>query len=343
MQVAQSLYENGHITYMRTDSTNLAKVAIEAARELVATQYGREYLPAEPRVYQTKVKNAQEAHEAIRPAGHPFEFPESLRGELNPDEFKLYDLIWKRTIASQMADARGRRITITIEGDGARVPGQRQDDRLPRLSAGLRRRQRRSGGRTGRPRDGAAAASRSAKRSTAASWTPRATPRSRPAGYSEAALTAALEEMGIGRPSTYASIIDTILAREYVFKKGNALVPTWVAFAVAQLLEEHLPNLVDYQFTAQMEDDLDAISRGETESRRLSAGVLFRQRHAGPEAAAGQQGRRDRRPRHQPHLDRQAAKGGEAEIFVRVGRYGPFLEQGERRREPARRHRRRTN
>src|SRR6185295_19411771 len=119
MQAAQSLYENGHITYMRTDSTNLAKVAVEAARDLVVSQYGAEYVPAEPRLYQTKVKNAQEAHEAIRPAGHPFDFPEQLRGELNADEFKLYDLIWKRTVASQMADARGRRITITIEGDGA--------------------------------------------------------------------------------------------------------------------------------------------------------------------------------------------------------------------------------
>ena len=124
MQVAQSLYENGHITYMRTDSTTLATVAIEAARQLVASQYGKEYLPAAPRLYQTKVKNAQEAHEAIRPAGHRFDFPESLRGRLSPDEFKLYDLIWKRTIASQMTDARGHRVTITIEGDGAGVPGQ---------------------------------------------------------------------------------------------------------------------------------------------------------------------------------------------------------------------------
>src|SRR4029077_13139135 len=119
MQVAQSLYENGHITYMRTDSTNLAQVAIDAARDLVAREYGPEYLPETPRVYQTKVKNAQEAHEAIRPAGHPFDFPEQLRGELSADEFKVYDLIWKRTVASQMADARGRRLTITIEGSGA--------------------------------------------------------------------------------------------------------------------------------------------------------------------------------------------------------------------------------
>ena len=119
MQAAQSLYENGHITYMRTDSTNLASVAIEAARSLVSSQYGQEYLPDSPRVYSTKVKNAQEAHEAIRPAGHPFDFPEQLRGRLGPDEFKLYDLIWKRTVASQMADCRGQRITVTIAGGGA--------------------------------------------------------------------------------------------------------------------------------------------------------------------------------------------------------------------------------
>ena len=153
MQVAQSLYENGHITYMRTDSTTLASVAIEAARQLVASQYGKEYLPPAPRLYQTKVKNAQEAHEAIRPAGHEFDFPESLRGRLSPDEFKLYDLVWKRTIASQMTDARGHRVTITIEADGGGVRGRRQDDRVSRLFAGLRRGIGRSRGRFGRPRN----------------------------------------------------------------------------------------------------------------------------------------------------------------------------------------------
>ena len=137
MQIAQGLYETGHITYMRTDSTTLAAVAVQAARDLVASQYGPEYLPSKAIVYQTKVKNAQEAHEAIRPAGHPFDLPETLRSQLSPDAFKLYDLIWKRTVASQMTEARGRRITITVEADGATVPGQRQDHRFSRILACL--------------------------------------------------------------------------------------------------------------------------------------------------------------------------------------------------------------
>jgi DNA topoisomerase-1 len=328
MQAAQSLYENGHITYMRTDSTNLAKVAVEAARELVQSQYGGEYLPGEARLYQTKVKNAQEAHEAIRPAGHPFDFPEQLRSELNADEFRLYDLIWKRTVASQMADAQGRRITITIEGDGAvfEVGGKtidfagylrayvegsddpqadlaEQDTVLPQVSVGeaLKCEGLESKSHTTQP----------------------------PARFSEAALTRALEEMGIGRPSTYASIIDTILAREYVFKKGNALVPTWVAFAVAQLLSEHLPNLVDYTFTAQMEDDLDAISRGESGHVDYLRGFYF---------GNGKAGLKRQLENKVEEIDARdigriligTPAGGEP-IHVRVGRYGPFLEQGDRR------------
>ncbi|MBI3837481.1 MAG: type I DNA topoisomerase [Planctomycetia bacterium] len=328
MQIAQSLYETGHITYMRTDSTNLAKVAVDAARELVRSQYGSEFLPGEPRLYQTKVKNAQEAHEAIRPAGHPFAFPESLRGELNQDEFRLYDLIWKRTVASQMADAQGRRITITVSGDNAvfQVGGKtidfpgylrayvegsddpqadlaEQDTVLPSVTVGesLSCRELETKSHTTQP----------------------------PARFSEAALTRALEEMGIGRPSTYASIIDTILAREYVFKKGNALVPTWVAFAVAQLLTDHLPNLVDYQFTAQMEDDLDAISRGESGHIDYLRGFYF---------GNGKPGLKRLLENKSSEIDARdigriligKPDGGEP-IFVRVGRYGPFIEQGERR------------
>jgi DNA topoisomerase-1 len=328
MQVAQSLYENGHITYMRTDSTSLASVAVEAARDLVAREYGPEYLPPSPRLYQTKVRNAQEAHEAIRPAGHPFSLPEQLRSELSPDEFKLFDLIWKRTIASQMSDARGHRLVITIEGGGAtfQVSGKTIDfpgylrayvegsddpegdlaDRetvLPQLAIGeeLDCKNLETKSHTTQP----------------------------PARFSEAALTRALEEMGIGRPSTYASIIDTILAREYVFKRSNALVPTWTAFAVSQLLEAHLPNLVDYQFTAQMEEDLDAISRGERENLQYLREFYFGNGTSGLK----------------PHLDNKVGEidarhvsriligrpEGEEEIFVRVGRYGPFLEQGSRR------------
>ena len=313
MEVAQSLYENGHITYMRTDSTTLASVAIETARQIISSQYGKEYLPDGPRIYQTKVKNAQEAHEAIRPAGHPFALPEALRNVLSPDEFRLYDLIWKRTVASQMADARARRITIRVVVNGANfeasgkiidfpgylrayVEGSDDPDSelagrevvLPPVTVGeaLDCRQLQSKSHTTQP----------------------------PNRYSEASLTRALEEMGIGRPSTYASIIDTILARDYVFKakRGNVLVPTWTAFAVSQLLEAHLPDLVDYQFTAEMEDELDAISRGELDSLRVPPPFLLWQGREGTEGPGREQDRRDRRPRRLPRAHRQArgAAGG---------------------------------
>lgn len=357
MQVAQSLYENGHITYMRTDSTTLASVAIEAARQLVASQYGSEYLSPTPRVYQTKVKNAQEAHEAIRPAGHPFAFPETLRGRLSPDEFRLYDLIWKRTIASQMADAQGHRVTIGIEAaldattaqqaagvtfeatgktiefpgylrayvEGADDPESDLADRervLPKLAVG--------------------------ESLDCVELSPKSHTTQPPNRYSEATLTRALEEMGIGRPSTYAAIIETILARDYVVKakRGNVLVPTWTAFAVSQLLETHLPDLVDYQFTAEMEDELDQISRGEMSHVDYLRMFYFGNDHHGLKQLladklneieardvcrislgrpiAGQTG-------NQPESGQNDTRSAGEEVFVRVGRYGPFLEQGDRR------------
>jgi DNA topoisomerase-1 len=329
MQAAQGLYENGHITYMRTDSTNLATVAIEAARDLVASQYGREYLPAEPRVYKSKVKNAQEAHEAIRPAGHPFDFPEQLRGQVGDDEFKLYDLIWKRTVASQMADSRGRRVSITIEVAGATFiatgsvidfagylrayvegsddPEAELADRetvLPSVSEGetLECRELAPKGHTTQP----------------------------PNRFTEAALTKALEERGIGRPSTYASIIDTILARNYVFKKSGALVPTWTAFSVSQLMEKHLPKLVDYDFTAQMEDDLDAISRGEAKQTDYLRRFYF---------GDGQPGLKKQLDHKAEEIDAREVcsitlgkpAGASAPLVIRVGRYGPYIEYGDRR------------
>ncbi len=328
MQVAQSLYENGHITYMRTDSTNLASVAVEAARDLVKSQYGAEYLPSAPRVYQTKVKNAQEAHEAIRPAGHPFELPEALRSKISAEEFKLFDLIWKRTIASQMSDCRGRRISITLEGAGAifRVSGKTIDfpgylrayvegsddpqaelaDKetlLPPLAKG----------------DLVKCEALEAKSHTTQP----------PARFTEATLTAGLEEKGIGRPSTYASIIDTILAREYVFKKSNALVPTWLAFSVVQLLESHLAYLVDYGFTAQMEDDLDAISRGERAHVEYLQGFYFGNGKPGlKQELANKVDQIDARDISRIRIGRP--EGSSDDVFVRVGRYGPFLEHGER-------------
>ncbi|NQT38097.1 MAG: type I DNA topoisomerase [Planctomycetes bacterium] len=332
MQVAQSLYENGHITYMRTDSTNLASTAVEAARDLVASQYGPEYLPDSPRTYVTKVKNAQEAHEAIRPAGHPFDFPEALRGQLSAEEFKLYDLIWKRTVASQMADARGHRITITVEADGAvfQVSGKTIDF-FGYLRAYVE----------GSDDPRADLADREDVLPTVAvgevlHWgelEPKSHTTQPPNRYSEAALTRALEELGIGRPSTYASIIDTILAREYVFKRSNALVPTWVAFAVVQLLEAHLPNLVDYSFTAAMEDDLDGISRGEADRTEYLHKFYFGNGQDGlKKLLADKVDEIDARSVCQVSLGKPPGEGAAGEeINVRVGRYGPFIEQGERR------------
>ncbi|NLS91630.1 MAG: type I DNA topoisomerase [Planctomycetaceae bacterium] len=326
MQVAQSLYETGHITYMRTDSTNLASLAVEAARNLVKSQYGEEYLPAQPRLYQTKVKNAQEAHEAIRPAGHPFDFPERLRASLTGDEFRLYDLIWKRTIASQMADARGHRITVTVECDGAvfqvsgktidfpgylRVYVEGSDDPEADLA----------------DREAILPAVKPGETLECRKLEPKTHTTKAPNRYSEAALTRTLEEKGIGRPSTYASIIETILARNYVFKRNGALVPTWVAFAVCQLLEIHLPDLVDYTFTAQMEDELDAISRGEMAHLDYLSEFYFGNDHPGLKKQLDSK------------VDEIDAKNvsriplgkpeGGAEVVVRVGRYGPFIEQGD--------------
>ncbi len=333
MQVAQSLYENGYITYMRTDSTNLAQVAVEAARDLVRSEYGAEYLPTQPRTYKSKVKNAQEAHEAIRPAGHPFRLPESLRGELDRDQFRLFELIWKRTIASQMADARGHRITITVEGGGAvfQVSGKTIDfpgflrayvEGSDDPNAELADKE------TILPSCPAASVGYAA-----AIWSRESHTTQPPARFSEASLTRTLEEMGIGRPSTYAAIIDTILARDYVFKKGNALVPTWVAFSVIRLLTEHLPNLVDYQFTAQMEDFLDEISRHEKQHVEYLEHFFFGNETPGLEGPGRVEDQGGRCAGRQPVPGRHAAGGAEhpEEIFVRVGKYGPFLEQGERR------------
>ena len=267
MSVAQKLYENGFITYMRTDSITLSETAITAARRQAAALFGGEYVPDKPRVYASKVKNAQEAHEAIRPAGDTFRTPAETG--LSGDQFRLYELIWKRTIASQMKDALGQSVSVRVTGlstrgeraefgatgktitfygflkayvESADDPSTDRDDqerRLPNLAEG----------------DPLTAAAVDAE---GHSTRP-------PARYTEASLVKELEEREIGRPSTYASIIGTILAREYVFKKGTALVPSFLAFAVVNLLEQHFGNLVDYDFTAHMEDGLDEIARGNAE------------------------------------------------------------------------------
>ncbi len=296
-------------------------------RRLVAEEYGNDYLPAEPRVYRSKVKNAQEAHEGIRPAGHPFELPGGLRNELNADEFKIFDMIWKRTMASQMADARGRRIVITIEGEGClfQVSGKTidfpgylrayvegsdtpeaeladQETVLPSVAVG----------------EALKCLEMTAKEHSTHP----------PSRYSEAALTKALEERGIGRPSTYASIIDTIQNRNYAFKKGGALVPTWVAFSVVKLLEEHLAGLVDYQFTAQMEDDLDAISRGEREYLDYLNAFYFGNGRPGLKPQLQHKGE-EIDARNISRIPIGTPDGGEP-VYVRVGRYSPFVEQGDR-------------
>ncbi|WP_433330142.1 type I DNA topoisomerase [Spirillospora sp. CA-294931] len=327
MSVAQKLYENGFITYMRTDSITLSETAITAARRQAATLFGAEYVPDKPRVYTSKVKNAQEAHEAIRPAGETFRTPAETG--LSGDQFRLYELIWKRTIASQMKDAAGQSVSIRVTGvstsnevaefgatgktitfhgflkayvESADDPSTDRDDqerRLPNLDQG----------------DPLSAQSIAAEgHSTRA-----------PARYTEASLVKELEEREIGRPSTYASIIGTILDRGYVFKKGTALVPSFLAFAVINLLEQHFGNLVDYDFTANMEDGLDEIARGEAERVRWLQRFYF--------GANGEEGLKELTQ----DIGDIDAKGISSfpikgtDIMVRVGRYGPYLDRdGER-------------
>ena len=335
MQVAQRLYENGYITYMRTDSTTLSETALAAARREITRLYGPEYASEQPRIYTRKVKNAQEAHEAIRPAGDSFRSPEAVAAEVGADEGRLYDLIWRRTIASQMKDAQGQRTTVRIgatstaqedcefatsgtvitfagfrraygegadevEGSGG---GDEQERRLPQLTVG----------------DALFLAGIDVQgRET--------TPPNR---YTEASLVKALEDKGVGRPSTYASIMSTIQDRGYVWKRGASLIPTWTAFAVIGLLEQHFPNLVDYGFTAALEDDLDAIARREKERVPWLREFYFGNGKPGLKALVSD------------HLDEidarevnsfplgQSSDG--ADVVVRVGRFGPYIQRGEER------------
>jgi DNA topoisomerase-1 len=328
MRVAQRLYENGYTTYMRTDSTTLSESALTAARQQARDLYGAEYVPQAPRLYEKKVKNAQEAHEAIRPAGDRFRTPAQVAGELRGDEFALYELIWKRTVASQMADARGstatvklgatledgRRVEFSASGtvitfrgflaayeegrddDGGRGPGGEEERRLPKLSEGVDLRVVRA------EADGHET--------------------SPPPRYTEATLVKAMEEKGIGRPSTYASIIGTIQDRGYVGNRGSALIPTWLAFAVTRLLEEHFGSLVDYDFTASMEEDLDRIANGDEHRAQWLARFYF-----GDEAKT-MEGLR--------HLVEDLGEIDARKIstipigdgiVVRVGRYGPYVEE----------------
>jgi DNA topoisomerase-1 len=328
MRVAQRLYESGYITYMRTDSTTLSESALEAARRQVRDLFGDEFVPEKPRRYGRTVANAQEAHEAIRPAGDEFRTPKEVQGQLGRDEFALYDLVWKRTLASQMEDARGQTVSLRIaasssKGEDAEFgasgtvitfrgfleayePGRDEpadDDEervLPQLTVG--------------------------QEISVVELEPDGHATVPPARYTEPTLVKALEDRGIGRPSTYAAILSTIVDRGYVFKRGTALVPTFVAFAVVNLLERHFQQLVDFDFTARMEDDLDRIASGGEERVDWLTKFYF--------------GNGDDPGLHHlvtDHLDEIDARAVNSiaipgsEAVVRVGRYGPYLERGEQR------------
>jgi DNA topoisomerase-1 len=324
MRLAQRLYENGYITYMRTDSTTLSESALTAAREQATSLFGADYVPLQPRRYERKVKNAQEAHEAIRPSGDRFRTPQDVRSELSPDEHALYELIWMRTIASQMKDAQGQTVSLRIAGDSsageavdfgasgtvitfrgflAAYEEGRDDDRpakdddeerrLPNLAEGdpveLR------------------------------ALEPQGHETSPPARYTEATLVRTLEELGIGRPSTYASILGTILDRGYVFKRGTALVPAFLAFSVVGLLEQHFGRLVDYDFTARMEDDLDRIASGDEHRVEWLGRFYFGDGTGGLHELVSDLGAIDAREINSLEI-------GDG-IVLRVGRYGPYLER----------------
>jgi len=337
MRVAQRLYENGHITYMRTDSTTLSETALTAARKQARELYGDAYVPAEPRRYTRKVKNAQEAHEAIRPSGDSFRTPGQLASQLSSDEFRLYELIWKRTVASQMADAVGTSLSVRLTGTSTTgevaefaatgktitFPGflrayvESSDDesaededserRLPALTRG--------------------------QELTARELDPKGHSTSPPARYTEPSLVGAMEELGIGRPSTYASIMQTIQDRGYVWRKGAALVPSFVAFAVVGLLEQNFTRLVDYGFTASVEGDLDDIANGERRGVDWLTRFYFGS-DTGVEGGIARAGGLkklvserlgDIDARGVNSIPLTATYEGKP-VVVRVGRYGPYLQ-----------------
>jgi DNA topoisomerase I len=325
MRVAQDLYEAGFITYMRTDSTTLSGEALSAARAQARALYGDDYVPAQPRRYDKKVKNAQEAHEAIRPAGDAFRTPEQTG--LHGDQRRLYELVWMRTVASQMTDAVGQSVVVRLGGtssagedaefgtsgrvitfpgflrayvEGADDPDAELEDRevrLPALAVG--------------------------DRLAVESLTPEGHSTQPPSRYTEASLVKALEDMGVGRPSTYASILDTIQARGYVWKRGTALIPSWTAFAVITLLERHFGELVDYGFTAAMEEDLDGIANGDRQSVPWLTSFYF--------GNGGGRGLKELVSEHLAEIDAREINsiligGPGSGLVVRVGRYGPYVQ-----------------
>lgn len=324
MQIAQQLYENGLITYMRTDSTFLSDEALRGARSLIREKFGPDYLLPAARTYETKVRNAQEAHEAIRPAGDSYRDPAEVRATLGEESARLYELIYMRTVASQMPDARGTTTTVQVESGDALLrasgrvfefPGFRRaylataDDENGDLDHGF-----------------PALAPGDTLRCLAADPLERTT--QPPNRFTEGSLIKELERLGIGRPSTWASIVELVLNRSYAFKKGTALVPTFTAMAVVGLLESHFDNFLDYEYTARLEDDLDAISRGEETSLEYLRAFYFGDRLPGLKDLVKQ---------GEEKIDPRIINGlplGEWEgrtVQVRIGRYGPFITDGERR------------
>nr|WP_280227473.1 type I DNA topoisomerase [Nocardia farcinica] len=339
MRVAQRLYENGYITYMRTDSTTLSESAIAAARSQATQLYGAEYVHPSPRQYNRKVKNAQEAHEAIRPAGDTFATPGQLHSRLDNDEFRLYELIWQRTVASQMADARGTTLTLRITG----VAGTGEECVFSAsgrtitfpgfLKAYVESVDEEAGGQSD-DAESRLPALEEGQNVTAIELNPDGHSTNPPARYTEASLIKALEELGIGRPSTYSSIIKTILDRGYVYKRGSALVPSWVAFAVVGLLEAYFGRLVDFDFTAAMEDDLDAIASGRERRGNWLSSFYFGG-DSGVEGSVARSGGLKKMVGEQLD-DIDAREVNSIKLFtdaegrdvvVRVGRYGPYLER----------------
>ena len=337
MRTAQKLYESGYITYMRTDSTTLSQTALDAARAQVRELYGPDYLPDAPRQYTRKVKNAQEAHEAIRPAGDAFRTPGQLSG-VTADEHRLYDLIWKRTIASQMVDAKGQTLSV-------RITAQTQDAACIFAASGrtitfmgfLKAYVETVDSEVGGDADDAQRPLphlREGQRLDIRELVPGGHSTNPPSRYTEPSLVKAMEDLGIGRPSTYASIIRTITDRGYVWKKGQALIPSWVAFAVVGLMEQYFSRLVDYDFTAAMEDELDSIAAGRL-GRTDWLKSFYYGGDIGPEGGVGRTGGlkqlvgtrlEDIDPREVNSLPLIKSIDGR-QIVVRVGRFGPYLER----------------
>ena len=327
MSVAQQLYENGFITYMRTDSTTLSDEALRGARSYIQSQFGAEYLPADARRYQTKVKNAQEAHEAIRPAGEAFSDPDDVRRALGEEAARLYQMVLRRTLASQMPDAKGTNVAVVVASGRARFRATGRTIEFPGFlrayGVGEDVGEELGGKESVLPKvaqdDALDARSVEAlERSTQP-----------PARYTEGSLIRELERLGIGRPSTWATIVDLVLQRSYAFKKGSALVPTFTAMAVVALLEEHFTNLCDYEFTARLEDELDAISRGEGDRDAYLQRFYFGDGRLGLNALV-EQGEASIDPRKVCGVPLGETSGGEL-VEVRIGRYGPFLSNGEQR------------